>query len=35
LYRTDRDGAVALKITASGITASAQRQTRPRYWEGR
>lgn len=31
-YRSDTDGAVFLEFGASGITAHAWRQTRPRYW---
>jgi competence protein ComEC len=35
LYQTDRDGALALRLGASGLRTTAQREQRPRYWEGR
>ncbi len=32
LWRTDRDGAIALVLDDQGVTAEAQRQRHPRYW---
>ena len=35
LYRTDRDGAVSLRLAAPGPVIVAEREARPRYWYGR
>lgn len=34
LWRTDRDGAVNVKLRRDGISISAWRAERPRYWQG-
>ncbi|OIR07207.1 ComEC family competence protein [mine drainage metagenome] len=35
LYRTDRDGALSLRLAASGPVIVAEREARRRYWHGR
>jgi competence protein ComEC len=35
IWRTDRDGALGITLRADGVTVSAWRQARQRYWHGR